>query len=351
MRPLVFAQERPTQFDAPLFRALRGRGVPLTVLYQHASGALDPELLRQPDFGDLLSGYEWREVRGTERLDRQAGIHLVVAGWSTRWAWSYLLNQRPTTLGIRFDTTLRTSPPTWLRRLRSRIALRSSTHWHPVGGAAANYAKEVSSVIRPIVPIPYAIDTTQYNVITDRRWGVNGVDSPLTVLCVAKLAVREDPSVVIDACSRLSDVHLIIVGDGPLRAALETHAENMGVSADFTGYIQYERLPEFYAKADVFVHASTSEPWGVSVHEAMASGLPVLASRTTGSADDLLTDDLRFDAGDPAALARLIADLRPPKVRQQLSIGNRLAANTITPGQTADALVRFLSSSAQEDLS
>jgi glycosyltransferase involved in cell wall biosynthesis len=78
------------------------------------------------------------------------------------------------------------------------------------------------------------------------------------------------------------------------------------------GFIQYPDLPEYYARAGAFVHASTTEQWGLVVNEAMASGLPVLISNSCGCAQDLVQDGVNgftFDPTDVHQLAGLMASL------------------------------------------
>ena len=76
---------------------------------------------------------------------------------------------------------------------------------------------------------------------------------------------------------------LWLVGDGPQRPALEDYArEHSSERIVFGGYVPYLELPLVYAAADVFVHPARYEPWGVSVQEALACGLPVLASSLVG---------------------------------------------------------------------
>jgi glycosyltransferase involved in cell wall biosynthesis len=87
--------------------------------------------------------------------------------------------------------------------------------------------------------------------------------------------------------------HLVVVGSGPLQAELQRQAEELGTAAlvHFVGQQGYDRLPVYYGLASAFIHASTTEPWGLVVNEAMASGLPVFASHRVTSAVDLVRDN------------------------------------------------------------
>jgi glycosyltransferase involved in cell wall biosynthesis len=65
------------------------------------------------------------------------------------------------------------------------------------------------------------------------------------------------------------------------------------------GAKSYSDIPAFYALADVFVHASMTEQWGLVVNEAMASGLPILVSNRCGCAPDLVKDNVNGFTLDP----------------------------------------------------
>jgi glycosyltransferase involved in cell wall biosynthesis len=69
------------------------------------------------------------------------------------------------------------------------------------------------------------------------------------------------------------------------------------------GFRQYEELPVYYALAGCYIQASTAEPWGLTVNEAMASGLPVLVSNVCGCAKDLLREAENGFALDPFDIA------------------------------------------------
>ena len=128
---------------------------------------------------------------------------------------------------------------------------------------------------------------------------------------------------------------LVMLGDGELREKLLAHCEALGLvviesapweqrgnfelgilndecdqpSVYFPGFRQIDELPRFYAHAGAFVHASTTEQWGLVVNEAMASGLPVIVSNRVGCAMDLVQEGengFTFDPYDVEQLTSLL---------------------------------------------
>ena len=81
---------------------------------------------------------------------------------------------------------------------------------------------------------------------------------------------------------------LVLVGDGPQRQELERDRQRLALdSVIFAGWVQYDQLPVYYGLAEALILPSISEPWGLVVNEAMASGLPVLVSRKCGCFPEL----------------------------------------------------------------
>ena len=86
--------------------------------------------------------------------------------------------------------------------------------------------------------------------------------------------------------------HLVLLGDGELRGDIERRSAlpDLAGAVILPGFRQYDELPAYYGLARAFVHASTTEQWGLVVNEAMAAGLPVLVSDRCGCAPDLVED-------------------------------------------------------------
>jgi 1,2-diacylglycerol 3-alpha-glucosyltransferase len=104
---------------------------------------------------------------------------------------------------------------------------------------------------------------------------------------------------------------LVLLGDGPLKSDLSRLISDLSLqhSVLLPGFKQYHELPVYYGLASAFVHASTTEQWGLVVNEAMASGLPVLVSDRCGCAADLVQEGCNgftFDPSNVEALAQLM---------------------------------------------
>jgi phosphatidylinositol alpha 1,6-mannosyltransferase len=100
-------------------------------------------------------------------------------------------------------------------------------------------------------------------------------------------------------------------------------------------------LPDLYANCDAFVFASTTETLGLVVLEAMASGLPVIASPEGGVADHLRdgVNGLEFPAGDARALATAMLHLVADPVRaMRLGAGARTTAESLSWESELDRL-------------
>jgi len=137
---------------------------------------------------------------------------------------------------------------------------------------------------------------------------------------------------------------LLVVGDGPSRAAAEAALAEAGVGdrARFLGMVDYERMPDFEAAADVFVTASVSEVHPLVVLEAMAAGLPVVAVSSPGIADTVSdgASGLLADAVAAGALASRMERLATDDMlRATLTTGARKAAEAYSLDRTADVLL------------
>jgi phosphatidylinositol alpha-mannosyltransferase len=130
------------------------------------------------------------------------------------------------------------------------------------------------------------------------------------ILFVGRLDPRKGFRVAVEALRLLAaqygDVRLVAAGDGPERSAVEELPTQVRSRVDLLGTVRNADLPPFLAAADVVVAPSIGgESFGMVLVEAMAAGVPVVASRIPGY-DEVVrdgVDGLLVPAGDPRALA------------------------------------------------
>lgn len=153
------------------------------------------------------------------------------------------------------------------------------------------------NVTVPIEIIPTGIDVSKFQQpeYINYRAKYNLTAATPVILTLSRLAYEKDIDRLITALPAIKRqvplVKLMICGDGPARADLEKQVRLLGMSKDviFTGEIDNDEVAHYYHLADVFVSTSVSESQGLTYIEALAAGLPVVATQNPYTAD-LLSD-------------------------------------------------------------
>jgi glycosyltransferase involved in cell wall biosynthesis len=142
---------------------------------------------------------------------------------------------------------------------------------------------------------------------------------------------------------------LVLVGDGPERAALERLCAGMQIADDvrFAGLKSAWGTTAYFAFAGCFVLPSGREPWGLVVNEAMASGLPVIVSDRCGCAEDLVangTNGYLFDpANDEELSGHLLAMSEAPEsLRKQMGRKSLEIIDGYSPRHWAEEVARLV---------
>jgi len=144
-------------------------------------------------------------------------------------------------------------------------------------------------------------------------------DRELHVLSVGRLEQEKDPLLLAEVLARLRadgarDWRLVVHGEGPLAAPLAERLRELGVAdaAELRGYARHEELQAAYRAASLLLHSSATEGFPQVIVEALAAGLPTVASDVGGIRDAVGEAVLLVAPGDPAAAAaaleRLAAD-------------------------------------------
>ena len=178
----------------------------------------------------------------------------------------------------------------------------------------------------------------------------------LRLLSVGRLIPRKGFDRLLRAVARAqargADIALEILGSGPDEDALRALARDLDVpGVSFGGFVDPAALPERYAAADAFAFPTLEDPFGFVLLEAMAAGLPVIASPRAGATEDLVQDGKNGLVADPDdtvatadALVRLAAD---SELRARLGRAAHAATLDRTPDAAASGYIRAIAHSLE----
>jgi glycosyltransferase involved in cell wall biosynthesis len=187
-------------------------------------------------------------------------------------------------------------------RALARFAFEHADVVAPVSHELAGHLRAVAPKANLVV-VPNTVDTTAFEPPGERPGGGR------RLLNVAALAQKKGHRFLLEALTGLPDARLDIVGDGELRGELEGQVDRLGLAGrvTFLGEQPKEEVARLMRAADLFVLPSLAENLPVVLIEAMASGLPAVATRVGGVPELLEHDDGELvEAGDAAALAGAI---------------------------------------------
>jgi glycogen(starch) synthase len=214
--------------------------------------------------------------------------------------------------------------------------------WHHAGAVIANSTglKELAEEFdhhTEVQIIPNGVDANQFTLPNERNW------DPTEMLFVGRLVYQKGIDLLIEALSGLKSHswRLNLVGIGPHQPFLEDLAKKRGIldRIDFKGWLSGTTLIQEYKKANVFVFPSRHEGMPNAVLEAMACGLPVVATQIAGNQELVIPGEtgLLVPPDDVTSLnAALDSILTNSETRMKMgAAGRKLVEDEFTWDRTA----------------
>ncbi len=235
-----------------------------------------------------------------------------------------------------------------------RMFIRCSSGYLAFGTQAEKFLLKLGAAPDKIFVTPNAVDNEFFIRETEKfRAQKNELKQArsfprLISLYVGRLIHSKGVETLLEAFSKLpfqQAMGLIIVGDGAQeneykRFCRTHHLRNVF----FEGFKQQSELPYYYGISDLLVMPSFRDEWGLVLNEAMASGLPVIASDAAGGAQDLIHDGIngyRFQAGDYRSLSRLMTlVLNDEELRINMGKESRTRIEQFSPRVSANGFIR-----------
>ncbi|MGP9765824.1 glycosyltransferase [Halomonas sp. AOP13-D3-9] len=162
--------------------------------------------------------------------------------------------------------------------------------------SAEEYLRMIG-VKTPTLVQPTGIDVERFSQVDEseldalrEQLGVSA--SGKILISVSRISKEKNIGFMLESLAELrtqghEDFHLLLIGDGPDREAIQTQIDTLTLTSQVTlvGAVPPERMALYYHLGDLFVFASTSETQGMVILEAMSAGLPVVAVRSSGIDD------------------------------------------------------------------
>ncbi|MBI2476414.1 MAG: glycosyltransferase family 4 protein [Candidatus Taylorbacteria bacterium] len=186
----------------------------------------------------------------------------------------------------------------------------------------ADWAREMGVRTSPIV-IPNGVDVRKFQVSSFKfqveekervRQELGFSKDDIVLTTTSRLVEKNAVGDIIEALEYLPEnVKLLIIGCGALEPSLRSKVKAQMLEARiyFAGFVSHEKLPPYLWASDIFVRPSRSEGMGNSFIEAMAAGLPVIATPVGGIADFLRDGEtgLFCEVGNPKSIAQKVEKL------------------------------------------
>src|SRR5436309_1145750 len=302
---------------------------------------------------DASHDVEVRRVRARKALPLPHGLGNVAPGMLThvlfgRWdvihghAYGYfptfaastggLMNRSAVVLTPHSDPGVDSASKRLFDKVVPQATLRLADRVIALTASEGRYLERLRVDPGRIRVIPNGVDMAEFAHIPPRRPKAD----PITILFVGRLYPRQKGLEYLIAAFAVAQsrrkARLRLVGDDwGGRTALQTLASSLGVgrAVEFVGELPRTRVIREYESADLFVLPSLFEPFGIVLLEAMAAGLPIIASRV-GGIPDVIEDGRTGILVEPRnvqaladAIDSLVAD---PSLRMKMGAEGRAQA-------------------------
>jgi len=325
---LAIITTHPIQYNAPLFKLLAERKkITLKVFYTFSQAAKGGQF--DSGFGKeiewdipLLEGYEYEFI---DNVAKKPGtyhfsgvinptLNNKIESWKPDailvYGWSFMSHlkcmkkfYKKIPIIFRGDSNL--IDEKWglkknLRNVFLKWVYRHTDFALYVGTANKFYYLQNGLKENQLLFAPHSIDNDRFSFneqqllqnAQKRRIEMGIADDDIVFLFAGKLERKKNPELLIKAFQKIEyKAHLVIVGNGPLENNLKLNYISDNIH--FIDFQNQSEMPSVYRIGDVFVLPSEgpNETWGLSVNEAMASGLPVIVSDKSGCAFDLVENE------------------------------------------------------------
>jgi glycosyltransferase involved in cell wall biosynthesis len=288
---------------------------------------------REQEWPDL--GTRFRRLMERLSFGRHSLAHLVSAGYDAvvvNKPFDFPILWQARRRGLSAQTVFRSGGTEFY--FADRYFSGSIDHW--LSTSRYNAAQVEARYGRKVQVVHNGVDVDQFKPLArslELRQRLGLPDNARVLASVGRLVGWKGLRVILEALPQLpQQVHYLVVGEGPEAARLREQASQLGLAqrVHFCGRIAHDELPQVLSQVDLLVQPSLGEEsFGITLVEAMACALPVLASRQGGMTEIVLpgvTGEL-LPPGEVGAWRAAIAQLlQQPDTMRALGAAGRIRA-------------------------
>lgn len=264
---------------------------------------------------DVLHAHDWITFQAASELKKRTGKPLIWSCHSTE-----------------YDRSAGFFPQGWIIELEKRAVQEADIVIAVSGLTRQQLIDRYGADPDKVVAVHNGVDFSKWSDHAGRNYG----HSEKVVLYLSRVSRQKGPMSFIRAAKRVLEVdrnvRFVVAGKGEMVPEMIQYCISNGImeSVTFTGFVPDTEAQKLYELADVYVLPSVSEPFGISVLEAMTSGCPTIVSKTTG-VGEALTHVLRAEHWDSDEIAdQIIAVLRDRPLREALGKNGALEVRKFT---------------------
>ena len=321
MKKLAIISTHPIQYQVPLFKYLKKQGIKAKVFFASRHGLnknkVDPEFLTRIKWNinsNMLKGFEYKfskiqkynindyrlnYYKIEQELIKENFDYILILGWNNFFylrAIYYAIKENIKII-LRVETNLY-STKNYFKNLIKKFLLRfffkRVSYFLSIGKLNKKFYLHHNVENKKILSAPYFVDNEFFNFKSNKKKLKKKFNfkKKKIVLFVGKLIERKKPFEFLKLAKlnvNKFNFHFLIIGDGHLKKSCQQFIkENKLQNVSLIGFVNQNKLREYYKISDLMILTSQYETWGLTINEAFASNTPVICTNNCGSSKDLV---------------------------------------------------------------
>ena len=323
MKKLAIITTHPIQYQIPLFKDLKKNKIDAHIFFASKHGLnigyKDPEFLVKFKWNtstDLLKGYKSYFPKKQKYkindfrlnfpqiekdLKKENFDAILVLGWNNFHYIRAIIFAKKNNkkLILRAENNLQ-AKNSFLKKIIKKFIFRFFftlfDNFLYIGKLNKKFYLHYGVKKKKLFYAPYFIDNKFFDIKINKKKIKNklNLSSKKIVLFVGKLIQRKKPFEFLQLAKKNlfnKKIHFIMIGDGILKKNCKQFIiKNNLRNLSLIGFVNQKKLREYYKISDLFILTSEYETWGLTINEALASGVPVICTKNCGSSNDLITN-------------------------------------------------------------